>query len=52
MHNHRQLYKELAQLPPREIVQLLAEVLPYGEIKARMDGSVIMIHAQGLQPFT
>ena len=51
MNNHRQLYKELAQLPPREISQLLAEVLPYGEIKARMDGSVILIHAYGLRRF-
>lgn len=51
MNNHRQLYKELAQLPPQEISQLLAEVLPYGEIKARMDGSVILIHAYGLRRF-
>lgn len=51
MNNHRQLYQELAQLPPREISQLLAEVLPYGEIKARMDGSVILIHAFGLRRF-
>ncbi len=51
MNNHRQLYEELAQLPPREISQLLAEVLPYGEIKARMDGSVILIHAYGLRRF-
>ena len=51
MNNHRQLYKELAQLPTYEISQLLAEVLPYGEIKARMDGSVILIHAYGLRRF-
>ena len=51
MNNHRQIYEELAQLPPREISQLLAEVLPFGEIKARMDGSVILIHAYGLRRF-
>ena len=45
MNNQRQLYEELAQLPPREISQLLAEVLPDREIRGRMDGSVIMIHA-------
>lgn len=52
MNNHRRLYKELAQLPPREISKLLAEVLPYGKIKARMDGSAILILAWGVQPFT
>jgi len=51
MNNHNQFYEELAQLPPQEISQLLAEVLPYGEIKARMDGSVILIHAYGLRRF-
>ncbi len=51
MNIQRQLYQDLAQLPPREISQLLAEVLPYGEIKARMDGSVILIHAYGLRRF-
>lgn len=51
MNNHRQLYKDLAQLPPRNLTQLLAEVLSYGEIKARMDGSVILIHAYGLRRF-
>ena len=51
MTNHRQLYQELAQLPPKEISQLLSEVLPYGEIKSRMDGSVVLIHAYGLRRF-
>lgn len=51
MNIQRQLYHDLAQLPPQEISQLLAEVLPYGEIKARMDGSVILIHAYGLRRF-
>jgi hypothetical protein len=51
MNNHRQLYEELAQLPPRELSQLLAEVLPYGEIQARMDGSVALVHAYGLRRF-
>ncbi len=51
MCNYYQLYQDLAKLPPLELSQLLAEVLPYGEIKARMDGSVVLIHAYGLRRF-
>jgi hypothetical protein len=51
MKIQRQLYQDLAQMPPQELAQLLAEVLPYGEIKARMDGTVALIHAYGLRRF-
>ena len=51
MNNYYQLYDDLAKLPPLELSQLLAEVLPYGEIKARMDGTVVLIHAYGLYRF-
>ncbi len=45
------LYQRLAQLPPQELAQLLAEVFPPGEIEARMDGTVFIIHAYGLRRF-
>ncbi len=51
MNNYYQLYKDLAQMPPPELAQLLAEVLPIGEIKARMDGTVVVVHAYGLRRF-
>jgi len=51
MNNYYQLYDDLAKLPPLELSQLLAEVLPIGEIKARMDGTVVVVHAYGLRRF-
>jgi len=48
---YQKIYSELAQLPTEELTRLLAEVLPYGEIKARMDGTVVLIHAYGLYRF-
>ena len=51
MNNYYQLYEDLAKLPPLELSQLLAEVLPIGEIKARMDGTVVVVHAYGLRRF-
>ncbi len=51
MNNYYQLYDDLAKLPPQELSQLLAEVLPIGEIKARMDGTVVVVHAYGLRRF-
>ncbi len=37
MNNYYVLHGDLAKLPPLELSQLLAEVLPIGEIKAGMD---------------
>jgi hypothetical protein len=51
VNNYYQLYNDLAKLPPLELSQLLAEVLPIGEIKARMDGTVVVVHAYGLRRF-
>jgi hypothetical protein len=51
VNNYYQLYDDLAKLPPLELSQLLAEVLPIGEIKARMDGTVVVVHAYGLRRF-
>jgi len=51
VNNYSQLYNDLAKLPPLELSQLLAEVLPIGEIKARMDGTVVVVHAYGLRRF-
>lgn len=51
MNNYLQLYKDMANLPPLELSQLLADVLPIGEIKARMDGTVVVVHAYGLRRF-
>ncbi len=51
MNNYIQLYNDLARLPPLELVQILADVLPIGEIKARMDGTVVLVHAYGLRRF-
>jgi len=51
VNNYYQLYEDLAKLPPLELSQLLAEVLPIGEIKARMDGTVVVVHAYGLRRF-
>ncbi len=51
MNNYYQLYEDLAKLPPLELSQLLSEVLPIGEIKARMDGTVVVVHAYGLRRF-
>ena len=43
MNNYLQLYNDMANLPPLELAELLAEVLPIGEIKARMDGTVVVV---------
>lgn len=51
MNNYLQLYKDMANLPPLELAELLADVLPIGEIKARMDGTVVVVHAYGLRRF-
>ena len=51
MNSYLQLYHDLAQLPPSELVQVLSEVLPIHEIKARMDGTVVLVHAYGLRRF-
>jgi len=48
---YQKIYNELAQLPREELARILAEILPYGEIKARMDGTVVLIHAYGLYRF-
>ena len=51
MNDYIQLYNDLARLPAPELVQILADVLPIGEIKARMDGTVVLVHAYGLRRF-
>jgi len=51
VNNYYQLYNDLAKLPPPELAQMLSEVLPIGEIKARMDGTVVVVHAYGLRRF-
>jgi hypothetical protein len=51
MSNYLQLYKDMANMPPLELAELLAEVLPIGEIRARMDGTVVVVHAYGLRRF-
>lgn len=51
MNDYIQLYNNLARLPAPELVQILADVLPIGEIKARMDGTVVLVHAYGLRRF-
>jgi len=51
MNSYIQLYNDLAQLPAPELVQILADVLPINEIKARMDGTVVLVHAYGLRRF-
>ena len=37
MNDYIQLYNDLARLPAPELVQILADVLPTREIKARLD---------------
>jgi len=51
VNNYYQLYKDMANLPPLELAELLSDVLPIGEIKARMDGTVVVVHAYGLRRF-
>jgi len=51
MNDYIQLYNDLARLPAPELVQILADVLPIEEIKARMDGTVVLVHAYGLRRF-
>lgn len=37
MNNYIQLYNDLAQLPDLGLVQILADILPIREIKARLN---------------